>query len=584
MKRCAVIVLFAVIFSPLLAAAQPLADRIPDDAIFYFGWRGADAPGSGYSESRLKAFLDASALPQLINDALPKVLDKLGEKDRGAAIFRELLGKLGPAYWHHPVAFYIGPVDGLNVGQPMPRIALLCQAGAGAAQLKKDLNAQLDQLLVNSLVPVTAIEEDGIVAITLGNVTPDLAAKSKTTLPYRKEFTDAMAQVGKDPLLVAYADIESLTALIDHAITNVPQAAEKWRAIRDTLGLGGLKRVAWTAGFDGRDFATNGLILAPAPRTGLLQLLDSGPITDEALHAVPKSATMLLAGKIDFVKLLSMLRTIGGKFDPAAPDRINSGLEIANVVVGLNIEKDLIEPFGDEWLAYTAPTIGGVGPLGLVVVNRAHDAAKLEQSLGAVERLINDKINSDTPTGAPRGNFAQAKIDGLNVHYFNTPFVSPAWTIKNGNLYVALYPQTAAAAANATGGSILDNEDYRGSLKRLGAVKPSQITYFDLPKSAPVGYPYMLALTRVLGFADMFGMQTPPAVLPSIDKLMPLLSPAASAAWTDDTGMHTRSITPFPGATLLGGPEVILAEGGGLIVPAIAGAREKARKESLGAK
>lgn len=584
MKRRAVIVLFAVFFSPLLAAAQPLADRIPDDAIFYFGWRGADEPGPGYSESRLKAFLDASALPQLINDALPKVLDKLGEKDRGAAIFRELLGKLGPAYWHHPVAFYVGPVDGLNVAQPMPRIALLCQAGAGAAQLKKDINAQLDQLLVNSLVPVTAIEEDGIVAITLGNVTPDLAAKSKTTLPYRKEFTDAMAQVGKDPLLVAYADIESLTALIDHAITNVPQAAEKWQAIRDTLGLSGLKRIAWTAGFDGRDFGTQGFVFAPAPRRGLLQLLDSGPITDEALHAVPKSATMVLAGKVDFTKLLSMLRTIGGKFDPAAPDRINSGLGMANVVVGLNVEKDLIEPFGDEWLAYTAPTIGGVGPLGFVVVNHARDAAKLEQSLGAIERLVNDKINSDTPTGKPRGNFVQAKIDGLNVHYFNTPFVSPAWTINNGILYFALYPQTVAAAANATGGSILDNEDFRGSLKRLGAVKPSQITYFDLPRSAPVGYPYVLAATRLLGFADMFGMQTPPAVLPSIDKIMPLLSPAASAAWTDDMGMHTRSITPFPGATLLGGPEVIIAEGGGLIVPAIAGAREKARKESLGEK
>lgn len=572
MKFRSTLVVFALLFSPLLATAQPLADRIPDDAIFYIGWRGTDEPGAAYAQSRTKTFLDASGFPQVINETLPKLLDKMAEKDHNAAMFREMLGKFGPSLWRYPTAIYVGPVDGLNVGQPMPRVALLCKAGAHAAQLKKDINTFLDQVLTGSLVPVTAIEEDGIIAVTLGNVTPDLAGKSKTTLIYRKQFTDAMAQVGKDPLFVAYGDFESLTALIDQTMTLVPQAAGQWRMIRETLGIGGLKRVIWTAGFDGREFGTQAFIQAPAPRTGLLQLLDSGPMSEAALHAVPQSATMMVAGKIDFAKLLTMARNIGGKIDPSAPDKINSGLAIANVLAGINIETDLLQPLGDEWLAYTAPSIGGVGPLGFVAMNHTRDAAKLEHSLGILEKVINDKINSETAADKPRGNIVTAKMDGLTVHYLNTPLITPSWTIKNGNLYFALFPQIVASAANhPTTTSILQNEDFLAARKRLGGESASAISFFDLPRSAPVGYPYMLAVTRMLGFIDMFGMQTPPAVLPSIEKILPLMSPAASAAWTDDSGLHMRSITPFPGATLLGGPEAMLVEGQGWIVPILAG-------------
>jgi hypothetical protein len=280
-----------------------------------------------------------------------------------------------------------------------------------------------------------------------------------------------------------------------------------------------------------------------------------------------------------------MAREVGARIDPNVPNGINSGLAMANVVVGINIERDLLQALGDEWIAYTSPTVGGVGPLGFVVVNHARDSARLEQALGTLEQLANGKINSDTRANEPRGQFVQAKVGGLTVHYFNTPFVTPAWTIKGGNLYVALYPQTAVSAANAageSGRSILENENFRGLRKRLGAPQQqaSSLTFFDLPVSAPVGYPYVLAASRVLGFADMFGMQTPPAVLPPLDKLMPLMAPAGSVAWTDDAGLHTRSVSPFPFATLFGGPEAILLEGQGLVAPIMVGTYKARESEA----
>jgi hypothetical protein len=316
-----------------------------------------------------------------------------------------------------------------------------------------------------------------------------------------------------------------------------------------------------------------------------LQLLDSGTIGDDALRAVPKDSTMFVAGKIDFAKLLSMARTIGGKIDPNVPNGINAGLVGGNMVLGINIEEDLLKTLGDDWLAYTSPSIGGVGPLGFVIVNHARDAAKLEKALAALEQFANSKINADSQPDKPHGNFVMAKLDGVSVHYLNTPLITPAWAVKNGNLYVALYPQTAAAAANApTDSSILNNADFLAVRKRLGGEKASVISFFDLPKSAPVGYPYVLAASHVVDFADMFGIPTPPAVLPSIGKIMPLLTPAGGFTWTDDSGVHIRGVTPFPGATLLGGPEAILIEGNGLIGPGLAlpaWEKERAQKAAL---
>jgi hypothetical protein len=583
------LLILSLAFSPL-ALAQPLADRIPDDALIYIAWRGADDPGSSYAQSRLKAFLDASAIPQLFSDTLPRALDKAAEKDRGAAIFREVIGKLGPSFWRSPTAFYVGPVDGIGTPQPFPRLALLCQAGAGAPQLKRDINSYLDQVMAGGpQLPVVAVEEAGIVAVTFGNVTLDLSGKSNTSLVNRKEFTDAMAQVGRDPMFALYADVESAITLVDRAASLTGPGAQKWTAIRDTLGLGGLKRIAWTAGFDGRDFATQGLVLAPAPRTGLLQLLDSGPISDDSLRAVPLSATTLVAGKFDLAKLLDIARDLGPRLGIVTRDQIDSGLAIANVTLGTNLEQDLIRSLGDDWIMYDAPTVGGVGPLGLVLVNHARDAARLESALSALELTANRMINMSTSSGQPRANFVRGVVNGVNVHYINTPVVTPSWAVKDGNLYIALYPQTAASAAVAAaagGKSILDNPEFQAMRKRLtgGSGAASEITFYDLPRSAPVGYPYALAASRLLGFADMFGVQTPAAVLPTLDQIMPLMSPSGSASWTDATGAHERSVSPFPCATLLAGPEAIFLEGEALaasvIMPTYAARQDRARQSA----
>ena len=117
------------------ALAQPLANKVPGDALIYIGWRGSADMGPGYEGSNLKGFLEASQLPQQIAEFLPQVARKLGEKDRSAAEKLRLVTAVAGPVWRHPSAFYFGGVDFTNPNQPKPKMALIVDAGDEARAL-----------------------------------------------------------------------------------------------------------------------------------------------------------------------------------------------------------------------------------------------------------------------------------------------------------------------------------------------------------------------------------------------------------------------------------------------------------------
>ena len=77
------------------APAQPLADRVPDNAIIYVGWRGSDDLGSGYKDSHLAAILAQSNFSAVFNDFLPRVILKAGQTNKDASQKLQLLTSIG---------------------------------------------------------------------------------------------------------------------------------------------------------------------------------------------------------------------------------------------------------------------------------------------------------------------------------------------------------------------------------------------------------------------------------------------------------------------------------------------------------
>jgi len=234
----------------------------------------------------------------------------------------------------------------------------------------------------------------------------------------------------------------------------------------------------------------------------------------------------------------------------------------------------------------------GQGILGYAVVNRGKDAPKLEASLTKLEDVINSLVKSAMGPNAPTIAVERTKIPGTTLHHLAVPLVSPSWAIKDGNLYLGLYPQVVEAAVEQGGAghkSILDNEDFQAVRKRLGGEAASGIGFANLPKTAPEGYQQVLMIARLyLGGADLFGAQTPALAIPPLRMIMPELSPSGDVAWTDAAGWHYKGVSPFPGSDMLtpgGGGQVILGEQAllvSILLPSLSRARETANRVKCG--
>jgi prepilin-type processing-associated H-X9-DG protein len=589
--------LLIVLLLPLAVIAQPLADRVPNDALIYIGSRGLDSMGPGYEGSHLKAVLDASDFSQLVNEFLPQVLQKVGQQDPESGEILSAISAIARPLLKHPHAIYVGGLD-MTGPQPMPRIAVLCQAGADAPQFL----AAVQKLIAKAQggpVPLAAREFEGLVIVTLGKMSPAFDAATSAeggvaqSLSRDKGFKDAMGQLVKDPSVALYVNFEGILATAGQVVQAVgdPKAKELFPKIRDALGLAGLKSISYAGGFDGKDWMEAAYIAAPSPRTGLLKLFDAKPLSADTLKVAPKSSVEVAAGRFNFAGLVGQIRDGIRQFDPNAGDQVDAVLGQISQMLGMDVQKDLLGSLGDEWVGYSDPNTGGYGFGGTVLVNRLADAAKAEQSFSKLEQFINQIVASNLRNEKVTISIQTRQAGDLTLHYLAVPLITPTWAIKDGNMYLALYPQVVMAAADFVsrkGPSILENEEFIAVQKRVGGEGAAGVQFSDLAREAPVNYAGWVALSRIVGIGDLFGIKSPIVVLPPLSRIMANIGPAGSASWADESGVHVKSVCPFPGSTVLStdpisaymsaAPALSLS----ILLPSLSKAREAANRVKSG--
>jgi prepilin-type processing-associated H-X9-DG protein len=560
------VVVLTIAFVPAAARAQALVDKIPDDAVIYIGWAGTDNLGAAYEGSHLKAVVDSTDWNDFVTRFIPAVMNKVAGEAPDAAEFSKAFSALATPAWKHPTAIYFGGIDFTNRRNPQPRIAVYCQAGDDAPAMEAALNDLVAQAPKGRGEPAMSVTTaNGLVTFIIGQ--PAAEGKALGDSP---AFQSALAQGVKQPLMVAYVNGEKLTAMIDEGVAqnSPPQMAQRWTDVRDALGLAGLKGAIWTAGFDGKDWANAAFIDAPAPRAGLLQILDTKPITDDILKKIPVSATMAWAGRSNFSGLLKAIREGGEKVDPDFPQMYETGMDFVRGMLGVDLE-ELAAPFGDQWAMFVDPNTGGNSVLGLTVVNKLNDPAKALDVLTKAEAGINRVAKRYMPSREITIQFISAKRVGVEIHYLAVPIVTPSWAIDGDMWYFGLYPQTVASAvANAKvgGKSILDNPAYIDMRKRLGQEQASLVQFVDAPKLVKDNYAFWIFLSRYAGFGDVFGIDSPLMLLPPMHTLIAEQSAGGGVTWTDAKGWHSRSITSFPGSELLSGNPMAMSS---LATPAV---------------
>ena len=580
--------------------AQPLIERVPDGALVYVGWAGADAARDAYLRSTLKPVVDEMR-PERVRESFDRAVRALAvateDEPEVAEVMNVVLPALG-AGWRSPTALYVlepgmtpQPADG-------PGVVVMWEPSPADRPALLEALQTLEQRLDDEDVTLTATAEQ----LTLAFNAPAPAAADHGTaergaagLAGSDRFAAVMQGLGQADgpgLITAYID---LPRLIDLAVQTADEqgADESLFVVLDALKVDRLGATGYAAGFAGKDWATRVFLAAPAPREGLAAMLDAPTLTDEHLAPVPRDTTWLAAGTLDTGRLVDLARQSAQALGPDAADRFEQALAQASGMLGVNVEERLLRGLGPAWLAYSSPDALGDSIMGLTIVNPLADAEGVDMALRSLEAVANALIAQQL---ADEENvnlrFHTLQRDGLTLHQLGTPLVSPTWAVHDGKLIVGLYPQTvlAAAAGLGEGGSILDGEAFAaarpdpGIVGGGGAGRVTGVSFVDLPTTARGGYASLVMLESLATGGTSLATGAPvPNILPPLRRLMPHVRPMGGTVWVDDAGFTAAGRAPFPGAGLLNiqsgtGATTVVPMMVGILMPALGAARRTARQ------
>ena len=188
-------------------------------------------------------------------------------------------------------------------------------------------------------------------------------------------------------------------------------------------------------GLPGRRDHDRAGIRAPAPRRGVLELLDQPTFEINTLPSLPADLTGFTAFSADFPKTYDEVIDLVKQVDPQAAARVLGFEEFARQQLGVNLRKDLIGHLGPKVAFYAeasdpAPAANPAVALmqqfaGYTLAAQVSDRAAVA---GAIERLfkrINESLiahgeaaRRNPAAGVPPGAPAQLrKIDGPNPAY-----------------------------------------------------------------------------------------------------------------------------------------------------------------------
>lgn len=615
LRAMAVLILLSTAASSrALAQQEPLTDRVPSDALLYVGWEGKSRMGERYAGSKLKSYIEVMNLSAEWTKLTNTIKAQAPTQGADTQRFDALL-QIVPVVWDKPWVFYIRdlpevpqlgqkpdpkkPAMKLSEPYDLLRAALLIDAGDQAAAIAQ----RVTSLISDGSPYAPKVEVAGSWVAVQVNL-PDLAAEVRSGGPIKGQklsdnagFRAAMNTIkfqGK-PSLAFYSDTlrwqQSITRWAK--ATGTTDEQRNWRGFQDVMGLPGLHSVSYAAGFADQGWTSSSFIAAPiATRKGWVKwYVDSSSIAPETLALLPANASWFKAMRLDLDATVGLVTELQRMAAPPRPQQLdldaNEGhapasnnddpLAAVNKELGFDVRQELLSQLGPDWLAFTDPFAVGPMGIGIVLATPVRDVPRVERAMAIVEAKINAMIaqsslgkiapgNPGNPGAAPAGmQFQVIEQGGIKLHVLNAIVVSPTWAIHNGTFYFSPLTQAVIAAAQAPE---MNKTVTRPNAKPLmpqaqrlvpAGGKTISLGGADLTVTAPIVYNvYTMFSQRVQKLIDdMTNAQSSLHVLPPLQNIVPTLSSATSASWTDDAGYYSRSVSPFPTAMMTWSPEII---------------------------
>lgn len=593
------------------AWSQPLAERMPEGCIAYFGWAGKTAALDG---SMLGQLLSEPGLTELLGNIHQVIAAQMRGRQDQQEIF-QAAWSMGGIVWQKPCAVALFdlklPAPGDRSGkEPRFTAGLLIDLGKDRAAFDAQLQKVLAKIPRPESRPAggkTAYEviptPAGPVAfgyvgdmffLTLGEGAPEtvLALTDGKGKPLAKQpsFSEAMKDVCRENVLAAY--FVDVTRIYQRAgvggparpatAATAPARDSKPATILKALGLDGVTVVAGATSIVDKGLYERFRCFTPAPHRGLLALAGK-PLDAKALSGVPGDAEFLLAAGLNPAELLAEFKRGLALIEPEKAEQVPAVLSAAGEALGLDIEKDLLATVGEQWLIYSAPSLGGM-LTGTVLTVQLKDAEHFAQSLGKLEAFFRGML--DARSGGKAG-LRSCKAGEVEIHYLSVRErdfpLAPAWAIHKGRLYLAAWPQVVEAAVAGTAEKPLPERAEFAALRKRFSPNASVIVYVDAAQIVRqlygVGLIGMTALGNHLP-RELQGI-IDPHTLPALPTIEKYLWPCMTAVSSDAKGVVVESFGSVPGIGLLGGSPVSpLAVA--VLLPVLGQARESA-KQSMSA-
>jgi hypothetical protein len=584
---------------------DPVIERAaPDECLLHVACAGLATPAAG-SANRAEALLAEAEVRRFIGEmatAVEKMLarqdEKVAEAGFGGPRFTPAMRSLAFTLLTKPAAFTI---DALVPGGPETDVrgSLVVNCGVDAEQVR----AMLAQALADlrqwegatveefeleggrwsrfTMLPPDAPDfvwgfKDGLFLATVGpegvkTLLARLADKARPA-PAWKTALEQRLPLDRRSML-AHLDVAKGLAIARDVIRDRDFAPGV-----EASGLGGLLAVQAIAGLTKAEMASAAILDFDGEPTGFFAA-GKGGIAAADLRAIPADATMAQLVKLDLSALLETGYTWMDGVRAGASAQPRQMLEQVRAVAGFDVDEHLLKPLGDTFTGFTLP---GPGPLGLPrsgLVVTLDDAATFAKTHKALLALVRQAA---AQPGMPALKFDERKVGETPIFTVKlaTESLEPAWCIHGDRLLVAVSADML--------GAMIDRKADAPALADAAAVKP-----LLGDRVAALGYQQPKAAVKSL--VDAYEQLAPfvaPALddagaavprLPAADVMTRHLLPAVSVVRRDPggdilaEGRSTLPLGPFGGAGLGASPATV-GIAAGLMLPAVASARDAARR------
>ena len=615
------------------ASRDPLARYFPaGDLVFYAEFQGLDAHAASWRKTATYRLLTETTTGAMLERTAEALLDRtlanapmpsgvtLSGKEMLAIV--EGMVKSGFAFGlnrrpDEPRPYSIGLViAGAARGDSAAPIRRLLESAFADAKAKVETKAGGRKVTVTEGVetggPGVAwwFEGQDLAFSVLATGGPDplidaLEGKvpNATTHPLREELIRELD--GFEPVGLAFVVREAFPAM-------PPQA--------DRLGLDKIERIDYRWGFRGDALVTMTRLLAPAPRTGLLALLDHPTFGAKDLPPLPPGSEDFTVFSLDPDKFYEQFVKIAVMGDPNAQGAAAATEDGFRGVTGLELRKDVLAHVGPRVVVYSIPTKGilATNPFSGFVSGMVHapktvvsvqvrDPAGFAKSFKTLIAKANEVIRAQY--GGADAERAKAigfvPLKGMeNSYVLNLPTMGvampaglrPTVVLGKSSLFFATTTEMArgvlalegtkpaqpdAAMASVLKGlpdsiMALNVSDTRDSLlPEIVANLPTLISTVSALGMGRGGPPMARALgIGPGGMGDPLGLNVDPALMPDPDTLRPYLFPAVYAVTVDAEGFAFVSRESFPGLN----PTTVAPLAVATLLPAITAARTAARR------